>query len=627
MTKVKHKTRLTIAVAEDAPPHVLTTLLSASSPHLSPTDPAVLAVHDALDRHARAPQIAEDELSTLVNAHTGEPPETFDRLAELVAEFTSEIERVVSPPSSLDPDVSPSVLSAVELVGGWVVDALNAHSSGLSRLVEIIELGKAFNITNSDPEVLAALDRVVHNLNPALLSPPDRDHVLRLVSSLPLKPVPAAEVAYPNLATIRTSLGTSLVPDALDQVRAARGTREYSELFPALERVRELGLLPLMNSSEQELISGAQAELLALVRDRCLTASQEDGEETLETLVSRASSVGLQPTDQALVRVNGLLSAARVDAVVLGSLAPLSHTRESIPLASVVDQAAHTRECPICFDDGTEAQVVIGSMCGHAICITCVSSWIGSVLEMGTFPALCPVCVAESGDDVDVPARVSEHAIQVLAAHGRLGEDVWARFVREQRRVVGGAQFFKCPSPACDTYLLHRKAPQMGFRRGLGGLTTFAPRPGFCTQCSSVLCLLCHEVLSPMADGRVVHECQGDGDGGQEGGDDPTPVVDSATLETMQSLGRQCPCCRSYVERISGCDVMQCGVNSHSSVLEAVRAGGCGTLFNWSTGQPVEGVWFAVDGSKMTGFVTIEEQRKALAVVQGESISPPRSGA
>ena len=58
---------------------------------------------------------------------------------------------------------------------------------------------------------------------------------------------------------------------------------------------------------------------------------------------------------------------------------------------------------------------------------------------------------------------------------------------------------------------------------------------------------------------------------------------DLATIALMKKLGKKCPHCNMFIMKNSGCDVMMCGDKAHGDLRKAIRNGGCGLTFMWST--------------------------------------------
>jgi hypothetical protein len=52
-------------------------------------------------------------------------------------------------------------------------------------------------------------------------------------------------------------------------------------------------------------------------------------------------------------------------------------------------------ECVICRDEQLVDDVALLEECGHKFCRECLRNYIGSRLEDGVFPVLCPLCSAD----------------------------------------------------------------------------------------------------------------------------------------------------------------------------------------------------------------------------------------
>lgn len=56
-------------------------------------------------------------------------------------------------------------------------------------------------------------------------------------------------------------------------------------------------------------------------------------------------------------------------------------------------------DCKICMDESLMDDVALLEDCGHMFCRDCLREYIGSKLGEGIFPIMCPVCVADKGEE------------------------------------------------------------------------------------------------------------------------------------------------------------------------------------------------------------------------------------
>ena len=94
--------------------------------------------------------------------------------------------------------------------------------------------------------------------------------------------------------------------------------------------------------------------------------------------------------------------------------------------------------------------------------------------------------------------------------------------------------------------------------------------------------------------------------------------MDAKTLATLQKNAKKCPNCQAWVQKNSGCDTMMCGTNSHGSILQAIRNGGCGHQFHWSNLKPASTFYIGINGERRTGKISKEYRLQAIQKVFGE---------
>ena len=103
------------------------------------------------------------------------------------------------------------------------------------------------------------------------------------------------------------------------------------------------------------------------------------------------------------------------------------------------------------------------------------------------------------------------------------------------------------------------------------------------------------EVPLPIEQIAQAHECPEDKLSQEE--------MDDETRKTMESMGKRCPVCHSFIQKNDGCDWMSCGTTAHGSLKDCIRNGGCGIAFQWNSGTVADDPcgWKDLDGSHKRG--------------------------
>ena len=131
-------------------------------------------------------------------------------------------------------------------------------------------------------------------------------------------------------------------------------------------------------------------------------------------------------------------------------------------------------------------------------------------------------------------------------------------------------------------------------------------KPGVC-KCGTLVCVKCHVKLDENSWKK--HKCN-QGNGGAK--------MDAKTLATLRKNAKQCPNCQGWVQKSDGCDTMMCGTNSHGSILQAIRNGGCGHQFYWSSLKPASTFYTGINGERRNGLISKEYRLQAMEKVFGE---------
>ena len=94
--------------------------------------------------------------------------------------------------------------------------------------------------------------------------------------------------------------------------------------------------------------------------------------------------------------------------------------------------------------------------------------------------------------------------------------------------------------------------------------------------------------------------------------------MDKASLAILQKNAKACPNCGAWVQKTGGCDTMMCGTHSHGSIVTAIRNGGCGHQFAWSSLQPCSTFYTGIYGERRSGKISKEYRLKAMEYVFGK---------
>jgi len=276
--------------------------------------------------------------------------------------------------------------------------------------------------------------------------------------------------------------------------------------------------------------------------------------------------------------------------------------------------------CLICWD---EAQFGISSECTHFYCAKCIRTHLKTVLEQGIFPAYCPECrrsaetspvegsATKSAAQVPSVGRITGPALIFLQRRGVITRDLAYRFLKQQLRDVKGKQFFKCPGENCERYLLHMSPilEREIYDTGCGNMATrmVQRKLGKC-KCGACVCLMCHIEVKKGEKHKCIHD---------EDNATKSETVDmEQILKAANGNGVFCPNCNFFVLRNGGCDTVMCGGHAHGSLVEAIRNGGCGYLFNYQTKEREASFYYDIDGKRRFGNPTAEERLEVMKLVK-----------
>jgi uncharacterized C2H2 Zn-finger protein len=200
--------------------------------------------------------------------------------------------------------------------------------------------------------------------------------------------------------------------------------------------------------------------------------------------------------------------------------------------------------------------------------------------------------------------RIEGPALTFLQRRGVISLELQMRFMKQQSKACDGELFFACPKKGCGAYLLDQDPEDtMIVVKGKDGhMRRRAKRPGECSQCHSLICVVCHALLES-EEAWKKHDC----------GFDRADATDPATQKLLAKNGKKCPNCGMLVLKRGGCNTMMCGGDSHGSIVKAIQNGGCGHQFNWSNLQPANTYYIGIDGKKRSGTISASYRLKAIA--------------
>ena len=188
--------------------------------------------------------------------------------------------------------------------------------------------------------------------------------------------------------------------------------------------------------------------------------------------------------------------------------------------------------------------------------------------------------VADAPDAPSLQSPIEVESLSWLQSRGVISRDLLFRFCKAAHSADPAAhasmpKFSACPA-GCGRWLLEEHASYNAHAVKLGEFFSvgdkMALRLGRC-DCGALVCSRCYTVVPPAeGDKRRLHLCK-----------TATAEADPATLELMKRIGRKCPACGNFVQKVAGCNLMMCGTNAHGKVQDALRNGGCAFIFDWNS--------------------------------------------
>lgn len=265
-------------------------------------------------------------------------------------------------------------------------------------------------------------------------------------------------------------------------------------------------------------------------------------------------------------------------------------------------------DCLVCYAD--VASYGISTSCEHRFCLECIRMSLEAIMDVGQFPAFCPMCRAESmGRDME-NGRIDGPSLTFLQQRGVVTQAFQHRLLKQQSKALGleEVEAFECPG-RCGEFLLTEDASYTPNKIGQlyddAASGKVCTRYGSCPVCETNVCIRCQGSVARAADGSApAHQCRDLADGG----DDAEP--DEESLALMAKIGKKCPVCAQFIEKNEGCDMMICGTRAHGDLAEVLRNGGCGIPFMWSNLAFCDDSWTDLDGTGKRGRPVTANQLK-----------------
>ena len=247
-------------------------------------------------------------------------------------------------------------------------------------------------------------------------------------------------------------------------------------------------------------------------------------------------------------------------------------------MESIVDED-DDEDCLICWCD--PQKYGISTECTHFFCETCIKTHLETIVNSGKFPGYCPICLANTPKG-ETPryGRITGKAMTFLERRGIITKEFQFRFMRKQEEEEGPS-FFECPWK-CGNFLIDVKPTYV--LKGGDVLTRVERCP-----CKKGVCVQCHQKVE---DSKIEsHKCP---DKNRSQAQD-----DVATLAWMKKVGKKCPNCSMFLVKNAGCDVMMCGDKAHGDLRRAIKNGGCGQCFYWSSLKRMEDTVTNLNGQRI----------------------------
>jgi len=247
------------------------------------------------------------------------------------------------------------------------------------------------------------------------------------------------------------------------------------------------------------------------------------------------------------------------------------------------DNNANVEECLICW--ALPQKYGISTECTHFFCEECIKYQLKTVMNSGKFPGYCPVCKASApkGEDPRY-GKIDGDAMSFLEKQGIIDKEFQFQFMRKQEEFE--ELFFECPAK-CGNYLVDVD-PTYVLRKD-----KVVARVERC-PCGQGVCVQCHQAVKD--EDFETHCCP---EVGKKGKQLQQLQDDQATLALMKKLGKKCTNCNMFIMKNAGCDVMMCGDKAHGDLRKAIRNGGCGLTFMWSSMKHIEDTITNLNGQRV----------------------------
>ena len=188
--------------------------------------------------------------------------------------------------------------------------------------------------------------------------------------------------------------------------------------------------------------------------------------------------------------------------------------------------------CPICFCETEADEAAVLASCSHAFCVECLSQYVQAKVTAGEVLSEQLACPCVEPKRCAVPLVPQDVRRCLVSEHDR------ERYERLSfnRCIEAEDDLGSCPTAGCPFAFVwdphNRKLD--------------------CPLCKKSFCLVCRS--EPWHQGKRCEEFQA------ERGDPEASDAAFANFAKSQKL-RQCPKCKFWVEKTSGCDAMHCRCN------------------------------------------------------------------
>lgn len=201
--------------------------------------------------------------------------------------------------------------------------------------------------------------------------------------------------------------------------------------------------------------------------------------------------------------------------------------------------------CKVCFSDKKGSECIQFLKCEHVFCKECMKGYFESQIKSGDVNALN--CPHEKCEEKAIPAQVLE----------LVGFDLFNRYdtILLKNSLNSMPDLVYCPRPKCNCPVI----PEETLAR--------------CSQCEFTFCALCRQTyhgIEPckISNKEVKEIIEKYKNGGAEGraelvkrfGESRVKKVveEGYSMELIENTSKQCPKCKSWMQKLDGCNKMTC---------------------------------------------------------------------